>query len=304
MIVVAYTSYKMTTVNNYPGKKLDLKIINVIFPNEEQKIYQRPLLISELLNHPNLSSKEIIALKVNGEIKSLNAIISVGKVKISPILKDSEDGCSIYRRALVQILSKGVNKLYFDKFNIIIHLGVNNGYLLKKSDENDFTQEEIDKIKEKMQELNDKDIKIEKVELSHNEAIEYFSSIKHNYSISIIESNNTDIIKCNCIDNFLTLFFQPLGKSTGIIKEFDVRLSSDRNSLLLLFPTSTKNIPKDLSEIESKLILKIFPESFEFSKIIGIKSVGDLNKAMNSNPERLRELILTMNMNHEQQYLQ
>ena len=59
---------------------------------------------------------------------------------------------------------------------------------------------------------------------------------------------------------FLTLFFKPLGKSTGIIKDFDVRLSSDKNSLLLLFPTSTKPIPKDLSEIESKLILQIYSQ--------------------------------------------
>ena len=289
-----------TDINN-SGKKLDLKNINVIFPNGEQKTYQRKLLLSDLLSHPSLSSKEIVALKVNGEIKSLNAIISVGRMKISPIFKDSEEGWVLYQRTLVQILATAVNKLYSDKFNIIIHHGVNNGFLFKKFDESDFSQEEIDKIKEKMQELIDRDIKIEKVELSHDEAIEYFRSIKHDYSVSIIESNNTDIIKCNCIDDFLTLFFQPLGKSTGIINEFDVRLSSDKNSLLLLFPTTNKHIPKDLSEIESKLILKIYSESFEFSKIIGIKSVGDWNKAVISNPERLRELILTMNMQHEEQ---
>ena len=86
-----------------------------------------------------------------------------------------------------------------------------------------------------------------------------------------------------------------------MIKEFDVRLSSDKNSLLLLFPTATKPIPKNLSEIESKLILQNYAESFEFSKIIGIKSVGDWNRIVISNPEHLRELILTMNMHHEQQ---
>ena len=291
----------METNSNNSGKKIDLKNIIVIFPNGEQKTYPRPLVLSDLLNLPCLSSKDIVALKVNGEIKSLNAIISVGKVKISPILKDSEEGWLMYQRTLVQILATAIHKIYSDKFNILIHHGVNNGFLFKKVDENDFTQEEIDKIKEKMQELIDKDIKIEKVELSHDEAIEYFKSIKHDFSVSIIESNNADIIKCNCIDDFLTLFFQPLGKSTGIIKEFDVRLSSDKNSLLLLFPTGTKPIPKNLSEIESKLTLKIYSESFEFSKIIGIKSVGDWNKAVISNPEHLRELILTMNMNQEQQ---
>ena len=270
----------MKTNENSSEIKLDLKSIKVIFPNGEEKSYSRSLLLSDLLNHPSLNSKDIIALKVNGEIKSLNAIISFGRAKVFPILTDSEEGWSVYRRTLVQILATAVHKLYFNKFNIIIHHGVNNGYLFKKLDEKDFTQEEIDKIKEKMKELIEKDIKIEKVELSHDEAIDYFTSINHLLSVSIIESNNTDIVKCSCIDNFLTLFFKPLGKSTGIIKDFDVRLSSDKNSLLLLFPKGKKPIPKDLSEIEPKQIIKNYSESFEFSKIIGIKSVGDWNKVV------------------------
>ena len=64
----------METNSNNSGKKIDLKNIIVIFPNGEQKTYPRPLVLSDLLNLPCLSSKDIVALKVNGEIKSLNAI--------------------------------------------------------------------------------------------------------------------------------------------------------------------------------------------------------------------------------------
>ena len=258
------------------------------------------LILSELLNHASLSSKDIIALQVNGEVKSLNTSINFGLAKITPILKDSDEGWSMYRRTLVKIFATAVNKLYAKNFNVIIHHGVNNGYLVKKVGEKDFT-EEINKIKEKMNELIKNDLKIEEVNLSHDEALDYFKSIKHNYSVSLIESNNTDIIKCSCIDKFLTLFFRPLGKSTGIINDFDVRLSSDKNSLLLLFPTHSKEIPKDLKDIETILTTKSYSDSFEYSKIIDIKSVGDWNKVVISNPEKLRELILTMNMHHEKQ---
>ena len=238
---------------------------------------------------------------VNGEVKSLNTIITFGIAKISPILRDSYEGWSIYRRTLVQIFATAVNQLYSKEFNVIVHHGVNNGYLVKKFDEKDFTEEEINKIKEKMDDLIKKDLKIEEISLSHDEALDYFKEIKHNYSVSLIESNNTDIVKCSCIDNFLTLFFRPLGKSTGIINDFDVRLSSDKNSLLLLFPTNTKPIPKDLNEIETKHTTQSYSESFKYSKVIKIKSVGDLNKIVISNREKLRELILTMNMHHEKQ---
>ena len=281
--------------------EIDFENVKVIFPNGEEKKYPKPLILSELLNHASLSSKDIIALQVNGEVKSLNTSINFRLAKITPILKDSDEGWSMYRRTLVKIFATAVNKLYAKNFNVIIHHGVNNGYLVKKVGEKDFTEEEINKIKEKMNELIKNDLKIEEVNLSHDEALDYFKSIKHNYSVSLIESNNTDIIKCSCIDKFLTLFFRPLGKSTGIINDFDVRLSSDKNSLLLLFPTHSKEIPKDLKDIETILTTKSYSDSFEYSKIIDIKSVGDWNKVVISNPEKLRELILTMNMHHEKQ---
>ena len=281
--------------------EIDFENVKVIFPDGDTKKYPKPLLLSDLLSHKSLSSPDIIALMVNGEVKSLNTRISFGIAKISPLLINSYEGSSMYRRTLVQIFATAVNKVYSKEFNVIIHHGVNNGYLAKKVDEKDFTEEETKNIKEKMQELVQKDLPIELVHLSHDEAINYFKSINHFYSVSLIESNNVDIINCTSIDKFCTLYFRPLAKSTGVIKEFDLRLSSDKNSLLLLFPTATKKIPQNLEEIETKQTSKSYSESFQYSKIINVKCVGDWNKVVISSPEKLRELILTMNMHHEKQ---
>ena len=289
------------SANKEEAEEIDFENVKVTFPNGESQKYPKPLKLSELLKHSSLSDPKILALMVNGEVKSLNTSINIGMAKVTPILSDSYEGSSLYRRTLVQIFATAVNKVYANVFNVIIHHGVNNGYLAKKVDEKDFTEEEIKNIKDKMDELIKNDLPIEEVDLSHDEAIGYFKKIKHDYSVSLIESNNTDIIKCSCIDKFLTLFFRPLGKSTGVITDFDVRLSTDKNSLLLLFPTTTKPIPKDLKDIETKQTTKSYAESFAYSKLINIRCVGDWNKVVISNPEKLRELILTMNMHHEKQ---
>ena len=281
--------------------EIDLENVKVIFPDGDSKIYPKPLALSELLKHQSLSSPKIISLMVNGEVKSLNSTISVGIAKITPLLLDSKEGDSMYRRTLVHIFATAVNKVYSKQFNVIIHHSVNNGYLVRKADEKDFTEEEIKNIKEKMTELIKNDLKIEEVCLSHQEAINYFKSINHPFSVSLIETNNIDIVKCNCLDKFLTLFFRPLGRSTGVITDFDVRLSSDKHSLLLLFPTNLRPIPKDLKEIETKLTTQCYQESFQYSKLINVKCVGDWNKVVISNKEKLKELILTMNMHHERQ---
>ena len=95
------------------------------------------------------------------------------------------------------------------------------------------------------------------------------------------------------------MFIFTISKSTGIIKDFDVRLSSDKNSLLLLFPTKTKSTPDKLEEIENKLIMKNYSDSFNYSKVINIKCVGDWNKIVVSEPQKVRDLIITMNSHQE-----
>ena len=283
-----------------PIEERDPDTVKVIFSDRETRRYPKPLHLSELLSHKSISSPDVIGLMVNGTVYSIDSIISFGIARISPIEIDSSEGLAMYRRTLVKIFATAVYKLYSKEFTVSINHNVNNGYLVKKTNEKPFTEEEINKIKEKMKEYIDQNLEIKEVELSHTEAINYFKSIKHDYSVSLIEGNTVDIVKCSCLDKFLTLLFRPLGRSTGIIKKFDVRLSSDKNSLLLLFPTIEREIPDKLDEIETRLTMKSYEDSFKYSKIINIKSVGDWNKIVISNQEKLNDLILSMN-NHQEQ---
>ena len=283
-----------------PIEERDPDTVKVIFSDRETRRYPKPLHLSELLSHKSISSPDVIGLMVNGTVYSIDSIISFGIARISPIEIDSSEGLAMYRRTLVKIFATAVYKLYSKEFTVSINHNVNNGYLVKKTNEKPFTEEEISKIKEKMKEYIDQNLEIKEVELSHTEAINYFKSIKHDYSVSLIEGNNFDVVKCSCLDKFLTLLFRPLGRSTGIIKKFDVRLSSDKNSLLLLFPTIEREIPDKLDEIETRLTMKSYEDSFKYSKIINIKSVGDWNKIVISNQEKLNDLILSMN-NHQEQ---
>ena len=283
------------------NEEIDLENVKVIFPDGDTKKYPKPLKLTEIVEHPSLSKPNLMALTVNGKVRSINSVISFGIAKVMPVLYDSAEGFATYKRTLVQIFATAVNKLYSKNFVPIVHHSVNNGYLWKKSNEEPFTEEEIKNIKEKMDELIKSNLVIEEVNLSPEQALNYFKSINHKYSISLIESNNTDVIKCSSIDKFLTLFFRPLGRTTGIITEFDVRLSSDEKSLLLLFPTISKSIPDYINEIETKLTIESYARSFEYGKLINLNCIGDWNKVVISSQEQLRELILTMNMRQEKE---
>lgn len=137
-----------------------------------------------------------------------------------------------------------------------------------------------------MDDLIKKHLVIEEADLSHDEALNYFNSINHKYSASLVENNNADVIKCSCLENFYSLLFRPLGKSTGIINDFDVRLSNDKSSLLLLFPTNSNPIPKDLKNIETKLTTQSYLDSFKYNKSINIEFVGYWYKIVISSLEK------------------
>jgi uridine kinase len=281
-------------------EEIEPDTIKVIFPNGDKQRYPKPLKLSDLIpTHKSLSSPKLMALMVNGKVTSINSMLSTGIATIKPILYDSAEGFATYKRTLVQIFATAVNKLYSKKFVTIIQHGVNNGYLWKKDNDQPFTEEEVKEIKDKMNELIQRNLPIDEVELSHQEALNYFKSINHKYSVSLIETNNVDIVKCSCIDKVLTLFFRPLGATTGIINEFDVRLGTDSKNLLLLFPTISKTIPDVLEDIETKLTIESYEKSNQKSKMMNINCIGDLNKVIISSQEQLRELILTMNMHQE-----
>ena len=70
------------------------------------------------------------------------------------------------RRSWVKIIVTVINKVWI---------------FGKKVD--DFTEEEINNIKEKMNELIKQDLKIDEVNLSYEEALNYFKSINHLYSV-------------------------------------------------------------------------------------------------------------------------
>ena len=265
--------------------EVNLDNVKVIFPNGDKQNYVSPLPLSETLKHKSLSSADIIGLMVNGSVQSINSELSVGVAKIEPLYTSSPEGFSMYKRTLVKVFATAVHKLFQKEFHIIVRHHVNFGYLVNKSNEKPFTEAEVKKIKEKMDELIQQNLKIDEVELSHQEALNYFKSIKHNYSVALIETNNSDIVRCSCLDKFLSLLFRPLGRTTGVITDYDVRLSSDKNSLLLLFPVNGQPIPKELKDIETKLTTKSYADSFKYSKIINVRCVGDWNKVVISKKE-------------------
>ncbi|KAL7721825.1 Uridine cytidine kinase I [Entamoeba marina] len=256
---------------------LDTKNVLVTFSDQSKETFERPLLLSSLLKHKTLNNPDVVGLMVNGRVHSLNSTINKGIATITPVYLNSYEGSSIYRRTLVMVYAAAVYELYSKKFGVVVEHHVNNGYLSKKSNGESFTMKECEEIKQKIQEFIDKNLPITEVLLSNSEATNYFEQTNRPYTVKLLNNQNSDNIRCSCLNNFLTLFVRPLASSTNVLKSFDVRLSENKKNLVLLFPIQNKKIPSENEQVETKMISQSYEQSNLIGKATKIECVGDLN---------------------------
>ena len=138
--------------------------MKVIFENDQNQRYPKSLKLSELIpNYKSQSSPKLMALLVNGKVTSINSVLSTGEATIKPVTFETSEGLAAYKRTLVQMFATALNKLYVKKFVVINHHGVKNGYLWRKDNGQPFTEEEVKSIKEKMDELIQRNLPMDKV---------------------------------------------------------------------------------------------------------------------------------------------
>ncbi|EKE39651.1 hypothetical protein ENUP19_0080G0101 [Entamoeba nuttalli] len=257
---------------------IDISKTIVTFTDGTQEIHTRPLHLTTLLSHPSLNNNELVGIMVNGRVYSTNASINVGLANVVPVFLNSYEGFSIYRRSLVMVFATAAYMTYGTKFGVTVEHHVNNGYCINKYDGKEFTEEECNTIKHKMEELINRNKEIKEVVLSHAEAINYFTKTNRKMTLSLLKSTNNEEIKCSYLEGFMTLFVRPLLGRTGILKDFNLILGTDKTGMMLLFPQQNKPIPKTIREIETKKIIENYKTSNKVAQAVGIECIGDLNK--------------------------
>ncbi|ELP87731.1 uridine cytidine kinase I, putative [Entamoeba invadens IP1] len=280
-----------TPLCNPDVPELNIDKVAVTFMDGSKVNYDRPLKLRELVSHKTLDRKDLAGIMVNGKVHSVVDSIDVGVANIAPVILDSLEGSSLYRRTLVMVFATAAYQTFGTKFGVQIDHHVNNGYVAKKFDGKKFTDDECMAIKMRMQELINKNIEIKEVNLSNAEAVNYFEQTNRPYTLSLLQTTNKEVVKCSYCDGFLALFIRPLMWSTGKMTEFDLKVSSNKDGLLLLFPLIGKPIPTTLDKIETKMISQCYDKSKKVGRATGIECIGDLNKKILSGE---REMILMM----------
>lgn len=230
-----------------------------------------------------------IALAVrNGKIRELFKKIDKDcTVEFLTVADDT--GHKTYNRTATLILMKAMNDVIgADKIEKIkMEFAIGNGYYCAKKGDFEITDEVVAKVKQKMQEYVDKDIRIIKKSMPLDEANELFRQQKMTDKVSLFRYRGSSTVNVYHLDGYYDYYYGYMLPSTGYVKYFDLQKYED--GLVLILPNKSKTTVLDAFRPLPKLFQSMEIAS-EWGAKLGVDTVSDLNDQIRMGG--LNELVL------------
>ncbi|SHE35633.1 nucleoside kinase [Clostridium fallax] len=220
-----------------------------------------------------LDELPLVLAKLNDEYYELTAPIEEDGV-LEDVRIDCIMGMKTYIRTLQFVLIKAVLDIFPDS-KITIEHAISKGIFGEIHKETALDEEEVKLIKNRMDEIIRKDLKIKKVSMSRLKAIEIFASYGMDDKVKLLKYVKSDEIKLYELDGRYDYFYGSMGYSTGILKYFELKYNEP--GFIIRYPDASnpKVIPKF---IEQPKLNEIFYETENWLNILEVPNLGFLNE--------------------------
>jgi uridine kinase len=216
-----------------------------------------------------------ISAKVNNKVEGLHYRVYHNK-DVEFLDLHSPSGLRTYTRSLFFLLSKAVDDLFPDN-NVIIDIPVSNGYYCNLQIGRTVTDDDVDHIRKRMQEIIDEGIPFKRMECTTEEAIKLFEEHGLISKVKLLRSIGSLYTNYYQLGESIDYFYGSLLTNTSQIKLFGVEKYFD--GLLLRIPSQED--PSKLGElIRQEKMFEIFKEHHRWQNIMGVSTVGDVNEAV------------------------
>ncbi len=228
-----------------------------------------------------------LAALVNNDLCSLSFPLTVNS-QVRFLTFADRHGARVYRHSLTFLLARAIHDLYpASDFSVEHSLG--SGYFcrFRRNSHGGATAIEVEAIEAHMRELVAQDLPIQRRQISFEDACRILEQEEQADKLNLLRFRNPPRIVMYVCGDFSDLGHSVLAASTGALDTF--RLLPHENGLVLQFPVM-RDGRIELPPFEDQPeLFRIFQERKRWGKIIGIRTVGDLNATVAEH--RLRSLI-------------
>ena len=235
--------------------------------------------LSDIFREFNLSMEfGPVSAKVNNKVEGMHYRVYHSK-DVEFLDLRSPSGLRAYIRSLFFVLCKAVHELYPD-CKVDIDIPVSNGYYCDLHIGRAVTLEDVDKIRNRMKEIIKARIPIRRHECTTENAITIFRNSGSQSKVKLLESVGSLYTTYYEIDGYYDYYYGTVLTNTSKLRLFGLEKYYD--GLLLRIPSIDD--PSRLGElVRQDKMFDIFQEHHRWQKILGLRTIGDLNEVMSAN---------------------
>ena len=216
-----------------------------------------------------------VAARVNNKVQGMNYRFYNNK-DVEFLSLSSSSGMRTYTRTLFFILAKAVEDTYPDA-HLFIGGSVCRGYYCELNIGRPVDDEDVHRIKQRMQEIIDDDMPIHRMQCPIEEAIEMFQQRGMKSKVQLLESQDDLYTYYYRLGDTIDYFYSCLLTRTSQVHLFDLIKFYD--GLLLCIPSQKEPWRLEKIEVQTKM-LDVIREHHRWQKILGVQTAGELNYAI------------------------
>ena len=218
-----------------------------------------------------------VSCKVNNKVEGLHYRVYNNK-DVKFLDMTSPSGSRAYTRTLFFVLCKAVQDLY-PAHDVIIDIPVSNGFYVDVRFGRPATDEDVDRIRQHMQEIIDAKMPIRRYMVPTEEAIALFEEKGDVEKVKLLKTSGSIYTTYYKIGEYVDFYYGTLLTNTSELYLFGLEKYYD--GMLLRIP-SVKD-PSVLGELTKQdKMFEIFKEHHRWQDILGIRTVGDFNQAVDA----------------------
>ncbi|MDB4846888.1 threonine--tRNA ligase [Candidatus Pseudothioglobus singularis] len=193
---------------------------NVTLPDGSVKSYDQSLTVAEVASSIGSGlAKAAIAGEIDGQLVDTSFMIE-NDSDLAIITNKDEKALEVIRHSTAHLLAQATQQLY-PKAQVTIGPVIDNGFYYDFAYKDGFSEQDLAKIEKKMNAIVKQNLPIERMEMSRDDAVEFFKSMGEHYKAEIIESIPTDeTLSLYKQGDFVDLCRGPHVPSTSKLKAF------------------------------------------------------------------------------------
>ena len=190
----------------------------------------------------------------------------------------SGSGHRVYVRSLCFVLYKATCDV-FPGSKLFIEHPISRGYYcnFKKKDAEALTEDDVERIRHRMQEIIELDMSFHRYEATTEDAVRLFREKGFADKVKLLETSGQIYTYYYMLGDTVDYYYGPLVPSTGYLKMWG--LEPFQNGLLLRVP-DRKNPMLLAPEMEQPKTFEMFAEKVRWDIIMRLSNAGDVNKAV------------------------